>query len=292
MKATARTSAVRHTLSIASILALALLLLAPAGLRGHAGIDERLKAMDKRVAADPDNPDLYIKRGELHRQHHDWDAALADYQRALDRDPQSEIVPFVRGRMFFEAGRWVEARADLDHLLGARPDHGEGLLTRARLLVKLDQPLAAAADYDKVIVGLSSPTPEYYLERAKALASAGPEYSDRALAGIDQGIKKLGPIFTLVDFAIELELKLDRADQALSRLDQIRPSMAPERWFHRRGVMLSHMGRTGEARASYQQALESLRAAPPHRQSTRAAKDLDTELLTLLDSPPASTASF
>jgi tetratricopeptide (TPR) repeat protein len=284
MKFRAKISVVGRALVLLPFLTVMAVLVMPARLDGHAGVHERLKDMDKRIAADPENPDLYIKRGELQRLHRDWDAALADYERAADRSSDSERVSFVRGRMFFEAGRWSEAKTDLDWLLSVRPDHREGLLTRARLLVKLEQPLAAAADYDKVIAGLSSPTPEYYLERARALASAGPDHSSQALAGVDEGIKRLGAIFTLIDFAIDLELKFDRPDRALSRLDQLRSSMSPERWFHRRGVILSRMGRTGEARESYAQALESFRAAPQRRRSTRAAKAFETELATLVGS--------
>ena len=270
---------------MAPLLTALAVLLSPVGVDGHAGIHERLKDMDKRIAADPENPDLYIKRGELHRLHRGWGAALADYQHAADRDSDSDVVPFVRGRMFFETGRWADAKTDLDRLLRARPDHREGLLTRARLLVKLEQPLAAVADYDKVIAGLKNPTPEYYLERAKALTSAGPDHLEQALDGLDQGIERLGPVFTLVDFVIHIELSLNQYDRAFERLDQIRPSMAPERWFHRRGAILSRMGRTDEARKSYSQALESLHAAPVRRRSTRAAKEFETELLTLLLTP-------
>ena len=290
MKRVPKASAPGRVLWMAPFLAGVIVLSSPLRVNGHAGIHERLKDMDKSIAADPENPDLYIKRGELYRMHRDWDAALADYQRAADRDPDSDVVPFVRGRMFFEAGRWVEAKTDLDRLLQARPDHREGLLTRARLLVKLEQPLAAVADYDKVIASLENPTPEYYLERAKALTSAGLDHFDEALDGVGEGIERLGPIFTLVDFAIDIELRLNRYDRALARLDQIRPSMAPERWFHRRGVILSRMGRTDEARKSYSQALESFRAAPVRRRSTRAAKEFETELVRLLGLPRASAS--
>ncbi len=263
----------------------AVALLWPVQLDGHAGVHERLKDMDKRISADPDNADLYIKRGELHRLHRDWDSALADYRRAAELSPDSTAIPFVRGRMFFEAGRWPAAKADLDRLLEASPDHREGLLTRARLLAKLEQPRAAAADYDKVIASLDNPTPEYYLERAKTLISAGSAHIARALAGVDDGIERLGPIFTLVNFTIDIELALNRFERALGRLDQIRPAMASERWFHRRGVILTLSGRPDEARNAYSQALDSFRTAPLRRQSTRAGKEFENELLSLLSAP-------
>lgn len=278
-------SRVCQILFLAPVIAVLMAVVSPIRLDGHAGIHERLRDMNQRIASDPDNADLYVKRGELYRLHRDWDAALADYARAAQRDPESDLVFFVRGRMLFEAGRWEEAQAALDRVLRTKPDHREGLLTRARLLVKREQPLAAIADYDKVIAGLDNPTPEYYLERAKALVAAGSAYIPRALAGVDEGIGRLGPIYTLVEFAIDLDLSVERYDEALGRLDQLKPSMAPERWLHRRGFLLGLMGRTDEARRAYSRALQSLRSAPIRRQSTRAAKEFEAELVSLLGSP-------
>jgi tetratricopeptide (TPR) repeat protein len=262
---------------------IATILLTSALLLAHAGIDERIKDMNQRVAADPDNAELYVKRGELHRLHRDWPAALADYQRAENLASESHIIWFVRGRMYYEAGRLPEAKIELDRLLSAAPDHQEGLVTRARLLTRLDQPLQAAHDYDVVIAGLVHPTPEFYLERAKALVASGPQQAGRALDGLDEGIRRLGPLFTLVDFAIELEVQSARYDAALRRLDQqLGSALAPERLFYRRGTILSLSGRAEEARKSYVQALGSLRTAPIRRRSTRAAKDFEAELLGLV----------
>jgi tetratricopeptide (TPR) repeat protein len=193
--------------------------------------------------------------------------------------------------MYYEAGLLPEAKNELDRLLRAVPEHQEGLLTRARLLTKLDEPLQAALDYDKVIAGLENPTPEFYLERAKALVAGGPEQTARALAGLDEGIRRLGPLFTLVDFAIDLEVQAARYDAALRRLDkQLGPALAPERLLYRRGTILGLAGRPAEARKSYVQALESLRRAPIRRRSTRAAQELEAELVKLVDEPATAGA--
>ncbi len=71
---------------------------APAALHAHADIDARVAALDKRIAADLRNGELYLKRAELHRLHQGWDAALVDYQRAERLAPDLEVV-FYRGRM-------------------------------------------------------------------------------------------------------------------------------------------------------------------------------------------------
>ena len=54
----------------------------PGPVLAHAAILDRIAALDDRIARRPEDPALYLQRGELHRLHRDWKAALADYQRA------------------------------------------------------------------------------------------------------------------------------------------------------------------------------------------------------------------
>ena len=130
----------------AGILCLAAILAFPIQLPGRADIHERIEAVSEQIEKQPNNAELYIKRGELHRVHRDWEAALADYQRAVERAPHLNQVKFVRGRMQFEAGRWTAAKTDLDRFLALQPNYREALLVRARVLAALGKRLEAVKD--------------------------------------------------------------------------------------------------------------------------------------------------
>src|SRR2546429_3108060 len=54
--------------------------------------------------------------------------------------------------------------------------------------------------------------------RDRALAAEGGDHLDEALRGLDEGIKRLGPIVTLEFYAIDLELAHKRYDSALESL--------------------------------------------------------------------------
>jgi len=54
--------------------------------------------------------------------------------------------------------------------------------------------------------------------RDRALAAEGGDHLDEALRGLDEGIKRLGPIVTLELYAIDLELAHKRYDSALESL--------------------------------------------------------------------------
>ncbi len=258
---------------------LALGLGAPPPAAAHGDIHEQIAALTKRIAQDPKNATLYLKRGELYRVHREWDLALADYRRARVFDPALAAVDLCRGRMLLEADRPEPARLALERFVKRQPAHAEARVTLARILVKLGRRLPAAENFTRAIALSPEPKPEYFLERGQALAAEGSEHLEEALAGLDQGIEKLGPLVTLQLLAIELELRSKRTDAALARLEKIAAQTErQETWLARRGEILEQAGRPREAREAFTAALSALESLPPQRRQSKAMRELETRL--------------
>src|SRR2546422_6395980 len=51
---------------------------------------------------------LFRSRGELRRLHQEFDAALADYERAAQLTNNPVVVDYARGRLFYEAN-WTQS---------------------------------------------------------------------------------------------------------------------------------------------------------------------------------------
>jgi tetratricopeptide (TPR) repeat protein len=254
----------------------------PAG--AHADLHERIAAVSARIEQQPRDARLYLERGELHRLHAEWPAALADYAHARRLDPGLAEVDRCLGRMLLEAGQPAEARSALDRYLEAHPEHAGARLVRARALVALNRPLAAAEDYAQAITRTVQPGPELYLEHSQALAAAGPQHRAAALEALEQGLRRLGPLVVLQRQAIELELEQQRYDAALARLDVLLAQAARrERWLELRGTILERAGRPDEARAEYARALELIESLPAHRRRVAAVADLELRLRARLD---------
>ena len=116
------------------------------------------------------------------------------------------------------------------------------------------------------------PQPDLYIERARIAMTTGP---DAALHGLDDGIRRLGPIVTLELEAIDIELRLARYDAALSRLDRVSAQAArKESWLARRGAILEAAGRLDDARSAYQAALAAAQSRPAWTQQTAASSEL------------------
>lgn len=250
------------------------LALASSFARAHEGLPEQIVAITKKIKRDPKNASLYLQRGELYRLHRNWTRAAADYDRAIRLRPDLKVVDLARGRMFYEAGRFERARPALDRFLSQQADHYEGLITRARVLAKLGDRFEAAKDFTHAMAKASVQEPELYIERAQVIAGDA-KYIDEALSGLDEGIKRLGPLVTLQLSAIELELRRHNYDAALARLDVVTSqSERKETWLVRRGEILKLAGRQEDAHAAFNAALAAIGLLPPERRQSRVVTAL------------------
>jgi tetratricopeptide (TPR) repeat protein len=246
---------------------------------GHAELLLQLEEATKEIEKNPNVADLYIKRGELHRTHADWEQAFADYERALSLSPGLPTIDLLRGRLFLEAGWPLSARAFLDRSIARNPSYVDAWVLRARALTKLEERLAAAADYDRALTLYPEPGPDLFIERAQVLAAEGPEHYARALQGLDDAIAKMGPLVTLQLYAVDVELKQKSYDAALARIDKVAArSPRKETWLARRGEILVQAGRTLEAAQAYKAALAAMQTLPPGRRNVPAMLELDRRL--------------
>ena len=168
------------------------------------------------------------------------------------------------------------------------------MAARARALGVLGKHLEAAKDFTGAIANApnATPRPEYFLERARALEAAGPSHIAEALAGLDDGVERLGDVITLQLYAVDLELARGNYEGALRRLDQIAVrSVRQEPWLIRKGTILEAAGRKEDARAAYEQTLIAIGELPSSRRSNKAVARLENEAREALkrlgaDGPP------
>src|SRR6266550_708067 len=75
----------------------------PVSALAHGDLHLQIEEVTKRITLEPKNAELYLKRGELHRAHQDWDAAQADYDFAFALSPKLEVIDLAKGKMFLDA---------------------------------------------------------------------------------------------------------------------------------------------------------------------------------------------
>lgn len=279
----------RVALAVVSAIVALFALVMPREVRAHGELLIQIGLVTRQIEATHDNPaPLFLKRGELHREHQDWEAAIADYARAADAAPDLVDVDFRRALLLLDLCELEGARALLDSVLAREPQHGQALIARARALAQSGRRNLAIADFRRGIELLVELDPEIFYELAEALDSEG--HADEALRQLDEGIQRFGPTVSLQGYAVELELRRNNVDGAVARLDTlIARAVRKESWLARRGEMMLAAGRTAEARQSFEVALAEIDTLPSRLQTGAAMTDLRARVRAALATiaPPA-----
>lgn len=245
----------------------------------HVGTSIRIQEQNQRIEAHPDDANLYLIRGELYRENRNWPLAWNDYTRAqmmLPKGSEQQFqVLFYMGRMQLQSGNPKSAHTLLSKVLAYNPNHSQARLNQARTLFALGEKRKAVGQMDQFISLTGQGAPDYYLERAKMTTAIGPEYNKRAIKGLNEAIDRLGPLVSLIQYAVEVHTNSGQYQLALEKIHQL-PTNLQElpAWQARYGDILRQEGKQEEAVAAYRKATATINKMPERRRSTRAMQSL------------------
>ena len=247
-------------------------------------VAESLEAINKQMLQSPNNPELYVQRGRLLSVAGKYDQALSDLDQANRLKPTPQIDR-EKAQIYLTAG-WHET--GLEHAsryVSANAEDPEGRLVRARLLAKLGRIPEAGNDFEAALKNQKDPRLELYVEHAQVLSTEDGAYLDRALQTLNEGIQRIGPVVSLESAALEVELRQNRYDAALARVEGLINKMPrKDTWLARKGDVLVQAGKIDEARKVYQEALDAIAKLPARQRQLPATQQLETQLQKLISS--------
>ncbi len=246
-------------------------------MRAHPFLDERLALLDRDLAAEPANAHLLVARGSLLLDEGHADDALPDFDRALAIEPRLDVVHLQRSRALLALDRPEEARAEARRFVELDPGSARGWFQLAAVEGERKDRAGAIAAFARYFALAQQPRPEDYLARAELQRAAGD--LDGALAGLDEGLARLGPLVSLLVRALELERERSDPAGALAIVDRlIAASPEDERWLLERAEWLDQLGRPAEARVALVAARSALATRPPARRDTAALRTVAERL--------------
>jgi chitodextrinase/tetratricopeptide (TPR) repeat protein len=255
-----------RTLSIVLLLGMPLL------ATSHEDLDLQIADVKQKIDRAPDDYRLRAKLGELHGMHADWPLAVISFQQAQSLAPVTAAadLDLRTGEALHRAGRPDQGLPHVERYLDAHPNSSEGWRIHADILGSLGETDAALASFDRSIRMAKVPTPELYFERARLLEGQ-PNRIGELLAGIDDGIARLGPLSSLVEYAINKELQRENYSAAVARMDELPEIMRQQpRWLYWRSTTLLKLGRATEAMQFNRMALQAISDLPERRKGARA----------------------
>lgn len=246
----------------------ATLLLASTPAGAHGDDQQVIEALTEELAKGPD-ADLLIRRGELYRHLSKWQHAEADFAAAAQLDPNLHALDFFRARLLLEASAPDRALNFIARYVAHVPDEPEGRFLEGEIHAALDQPAAGAASFAEGIRRSPRPRPEHFIRRAQLLAAAAPQRLHAALEALDEGIARLGPVISLLESTIDLELARENLAGALTRITTaMEHTPRREAWLVRQGDLLVKSARPREAIAAYRAALAAIDELPDRYRAT------------------------
>lgn len=270
-----------------SLLGATVLLLGSVPAQGHGDDAQLIEALTVALTRAPD-PDLYIRRGELLRHHQEWTKAEADFVAAARLAPELTTLDYFRARNWLEAAEPQRAQSLIERYVAASPEEPEGWFLRGDVHAALGEPGPGAAHYAEGLARARSPRPEHFLRRARFLASSSTFTAAEVIAALDEGIARLGPVISLVEYALELELERKNYPGALERVSAaLLRAPRREAWLVRQGDILVLSGRTSEAARSYRAALAAISELPERYRTSPPMEKLARETLATLNRLPS-----
>jgi len=239
--------------------------------RAHEDLDEQLVHVDAALRTTPNDPALWLERGELHRLHRDFDEARADYAAALARGADPDRVALCHAAALLDEGAARDALRVL-RSLESPPDADRWDLLR-RAFQALGHPDAAVEAWHRSLA--LRPTPDGFLDLARRRLQAAPPDTLGALADLHQGLRRCGPAPGLLLTSARLEAAHGAPGTALSTLDGApEATLQAPGFLDLRAELLLASGRVPEAREAYERLLDVLETLPASRRAAPANASL------------------
>lgn len=217
-----------------------------AGEPTHEQLRSRIRALSRRLAAESENPRLYLQRGDAYGLLRLHQEAIADYSAAIALDAGLDQAYFGRGMAHGRAGQLEAAITDLSVYLERNPEDSVAYTKRGVRHIWAGDFEAAERDLRQALA-LDGDNAEAHddlgvvLAQNKAYQEAAEHF--RAAIRIDPGYQKAYHNLAIVQyFTGRLEVALKTIDQALQLQQDNRSSL------RLKAAILDSLGRDKEAR--------------------------------------------
>lgn len=244
-------------------LSLGLLVIMWLPLAAHGDLDLRIAELDAELAVTPNDSDVLRRRAELHRQHEDWNAALADLDQAARLAPKPIDDAYARGCILRAAGRPEAALLDLNLCLIMQPTHVLAQIEAAGAAADSGDWATAATHWDTCWDRLNPLRPQQVLDSAHAHRLQPGGSPDAELIVLQSGLDRLGPLPVLITAAVDAALAAKDPRQALVYCRGARSqAKRPETWLAREAEILESMGDQQGAATCRAQAIAAIDGLP------------------------------
>jgi tetratricopeptide (TPR) repeat protein len=222
-------------------------------LKDQGAWEAALAEYDRAIALKPDYAHAFCNRAVALGQMRMLPEAVASYDRAIALDPTDALARYNRGMLMNGMGQKDAALESFNNAIASNANFSPAHFARAALLQEQKQWAASLASYDRAITLNAGDAAAHY-NRGTVLKEL--EQWAEALGSYDRAIALNGKFASAHAARAETLQQLNRLPEALRSYDRA-IELHPDEAIHYdgRGVLLHKMGRFADALASYNQAI-------------------------------------
>lgn len=130
-------------------------------------IEKAIQILDQIIASDPQNASAYVQRAIAKSIQEDYEAALADFNKAVELRPMDAVIVNTRGGFFAGYGKYEEALADFERAIQLDPNYASAYVNQANIFADMGEYEKAIADYNRALE-LKNDLADVYYNRGTA----------------------------------------------------------------------------------------------------------------------------
>lgn len=243
----------------------------------HGDLHQRILKLTEQIKEDPNNPQLYLKRGQLYYQHQEYENAEQDYVKTLQLDPDNLEVLYWEAMLYLDTKRTADGLKAAEACLKERPNDVLTLRAYAKLLVQDGRAEEAVKPLQQVLSFAEELLPENYLELSAVLTAMGKD--TMAIVWLKKGIAEMGPVFTLKSALLERYKSAGMHTEAIEEYSTMAQHSARKETYYYEIAKLYLLQNNKQQAAVYlQKAQIALESLPWHLQMTDAMKQLNADI--------------
>jgi tetratricopeptide (TPR) repeat protein len=251
----------------------------------HGDLHERIQLVSSQIDENSEDPELYVKRGDLYFQHEDFVASVSDFKQAIIRNTEQYNINYLLARSYYELDEIDSSEYYLNKQLAVTPDYFRALQLLGHSYEELGQYESSVKYLITALDHIETRIPKNYLDIIDAYRKCEKDLQiTQAVKWCDNAIHDLGPLVVFYDRKIDLCLKSGRLTDAIQSLDEvIKINQQKEKWLVKRAHIYLSLGMKEEAIKDVQVAFGSFEKLPTYKIKTPYIQNLIKQMNEILD---------
>lgn len=257
----------------------------PLMLFAHDDLNFQIDRLSKRIEANPQNANLYLKRGDLFFQQEQWIKSIRDFEKSIRIENLNNETQVKIALAWYELGQLDFAMEYINRALENNHNHAHALWTKGKLLYKKGDWEKSQTLLKKAIDLNAKKLPDQFLELVDLLENNESIYSlENAITILDEGIEHLGQLMVFQEKKVELFCKMKKFDAAIQiQTEIIIASTRKERAYLKRALLYQQSKNPSLALKDAYSCQQALNKLPGKYRFLRSTQELESVVNQLIN---------